>query len=183
MFCEMASLYKVLHYIVCFCIFLCHYQQLEIWFEVMYSKTISRIFFVSMWLTIFFLQNAILLNCFQSLLTHVSRATKNTLNKLGVFTVSSFHAFICARSPSLLNNLLAGRGATKRRPPMLSRSNSGSSRRSLQMTSREESEKTVKVSLPDNQVLEDKIMCLLVESNAVNCEFIVMYGPYSLLLY
>ncbi|XP_022905977.1 protein still life, isoform SIF type 1 isoform X4 [Onthophagus taurus] len=86
----------------------------------------------------------------KSLLTHVSRATKNTLNKLGVFTVSSFHAFICARSPSLLNNLLAGRGATKRRPPMLSRSNSGSSRRSLQMNSREESEKTVKVALPDN---------------------------------
>ncbi|CAH1168966.1 unnamed protein product [Phyllotreta striolata] len=86
----------------------------------------------------------------KSLLTHVSRATKNTLNKLGVFTVSSFHAFICARSPSLLNNLLAGRGATKRRPPMLSRSNSGSSRRSLQMNSRDEAEKTVKVSLPDN---------------------------------
>ncbi|EEB20227.1 still life, sif, putative [Pediculus humanus corporis] len=87
----------------------------------------------------------------KSLLTHVSRATKNTLNKLGVFTVSSFHAFICARSPSLLNNLLAGRGATKRRPPMLSRSNSGSSRRSLQMNSKDESEKSVKVSLPDNQ--------------------------------
>lgn len=69
----------------------------------------------------------------QSLLTHVSRGTKTTLNKLGVFTVSSFHAFICARSPSLLNNLLAGRGATKRRPPVLSRSNSGSSRRSLQV--------------------------------------------------
>ncbi|XP_066904402.1 protein still life, isoform SIF type 1 isoform X3 [Halyomorpha halys] len=86
----------------------------------------------------------------KSLLTHVSRATKSTLNKLGVFTVSSFHAFICARSPSLLNNLLAGRGATKRRPPMLSRSNSGSSRRSLQM-SREEQEKTVKVSVPENQ--------------------------------
>ncbi|XP_044267188.1 protein still life, isoform SIF type 1 isoform X3 [Tribolium madens] len=85
----------------------------------------------------------------KSLLTHVSRATKNTLNKLGVFTVSSFHAFICARSPSLLNNLLAGRGATKRRPPLLSRSNSGSSRRSLQINSREDSEKTVKVSLPD----------------------------------
>ncbi|KAL1514140.1 hypothetical protein ABEB36_003448 [Hypothenemus hampei] len=85
----------------------------------------------------------------KSLLTHVSRATKNTLNKLGVFTVSSFHAFICARSPSLLNNLLAGRGATKRRPPMLSRSNSGSSRRSLQMSSRDEPEKTVKVALPD----------------------------------
>ncbi|XP_046664530.1 protein still life, isoform SIF type 1 isoform X6 [Homalodisca vitripennis] len=87
----------------------------------------------------------------KSLLTHVSRATKGTLNKLGVFTVSSFHAFICARSPSLLNNLLAGRGATKRRPPMLSRSNSGSSRRSLQMSSRDESEKTVKVSVPENQ--------------------------------
>ncbi|CAH1980024.1 unnamed protein product [Acanthoscelides obtectus] len=86
----------------------------------------------------------------KSLLTHVSRATKNTLNKLGVFTVSSFHAFICARSPSLLNNLLAGRGATKRRPPMLSRSNSGSSRRSLQINSRDESEKTVKVALPEN---------------------------------
>ncbi|XP_075232912.1 guanine nucleotide exchange factor still life isoform X2 [Lycorma delicatula] len=87
----------------------------------------------------------------KSLLTHVSRTTKSTLNKLGVFTVSSFHAFICARSPSLLNNLLAGRGATKRRPPMLSRSNSGSSRRSLQMSSRDEPEKTVKVSVPENQ--------------------------------
>ncbi|CAG9136207.1 unnamed protein product [Plutella xylostella] len=84
----------------------------------------------------------------KSLLTHVSRATKSTLNKLGVFTVSSFHAFICARSPSLLNNLLAGRGATKRRAPNLSRSNSGSSRRSMQM-SREESEAAVRVSLPE----------------------------------
>lgn len=74
------------------------------------------------------------LSLLQSLLTHVSRPTKNTLNKLGVFTVSSFHAFICARSPSLLNNLLAGRGATKRRPPLLSRSNSGSSRRSMQVS-------------------------------------------------
>ncbi|KAE8751517.1 hypothetical protein FOCC_FOCC001764 [Frankliniella occidentalis] len=70
---------------------------------------------------------------------------------MGVFTVSSFHAFICARSPSLLNNLLAGRGATKRRPPMLSRSNSGSSRRSMQVGSREEGERTVKVSLPEGQ--------------------------------
>jgi len=97
----------------------------------------------------------------------VSRATKNTLNKLGVFTVSSFHAFICARSPSLLNNLLAGRGATKRRPPMLYRSNSGSSRRSLQMTSREESEKTVKVTLPDNQVLEQTVTGLSIELYAL----------------
>lgn len=83
----------------------------------------------------------------------MSRATKITLNKLGVFTVSSLHAFICARSPSLLNNLLAGRGATKRKAPVLSRSNSSSGRRSLQSsTSRDDPEKTVKVSLPDNQV-------------------------------
>lgn len=64
-------------------------------------------------------------------MTHVARNTKSILNRLHVFTVSSFHAFICARSPSLLNNLLSGRGATKRRP--LSRSNSGSSRRSMQV--------------------------------------------------
>nr|XP_033325968.1 protein still life, isoform SIF type 1 isoform X7 [Megalopta genalis] len=87
-----------------------------------------------------------------SLLTHVSRATKQTLNKLGVFTVSSFHAFICARSRSLLNNLLSGRGATKRRPPLLSRSNSGSSRRSLQISSRDD-EKSVKVCVPENQLV------------------------------
>ena len=36
------------------------------------------------------------------------QSTKAVLNLLGVFTVSSFHAFICARSPSLLSNLLAG---------------------------------------------------------------------------
>lgn len=84
---------------------------------------------VLLWLTFLFSISL------QSLLTHVSRPTKNILNKLGVFTVSSFHAFICARSPSLLNNLLAGRGATKRRPPLLSRSNSGSSRRSMQVRS------------------------------------------------
>ena len=48
-------------------------------------------------------------------MTQVSRPTKSTLNRLGVFTVSSLHAYICARSPSLLNNLLAGRGATKKR--------------------------------------------------------------------
>lgn len=103
---------------------------------------------------------------FQSLLTHVSRATKSTLNRLGVFTVSSFHAFICARSPSLLNNLLAGRGATKRRPPMLSRSNSGSSRRSFQ-SSRDEPDKTVKVSLPNDQVNENLSLNL---SNLENSE-------------
>ena len=92
-------------------------------------------------------------NHLQSLLSHVSRTTKNTLNRLGVFTVSSFHAYVCARSPSLLSNLLAGRGATKRRAPLLSRSNSASSRRSLHVSSSErENERTAKISLPDNQV-------------------------------
>lgn len=67
----------------------------------------------------------------KGVLTQVTSSTKQTLNRLGVFTVSSFHAYICARSPSLLNNLLAGRGATKRRAPLLSRSNSAGSRRSL----------------------------------------------------
>ncbi|XP_035711020.1 protein still life, isoform SIF type 1 isoform X3 [Folsomia candida] len=91
----------------------------------------------------------------KSLLSHVSRTTKNTLNRLGVFTVSSFHAFVCARSPSLLSNLLAGRGATKRRAPLLSRSNSASSRRSLHASSsdRESEGRTAKISLPENQMV------------------------------
>merc|ERR1719500_699989 len=90
----------------------------------------------------------------KGVLTQVSRPTKGTLNRLGVFTVSSLHAYICARSPSLLNNLLAGRGATKRRAPMLSRSNSGSGRRSLQGSGMNiESDKHVQVTLPDHQVV------------------------------
>ncbi|KAG8188453.1 hypothetical protein JTE90_008018 [Oedothorax gibbosus] len=103
------------------------------------------------------LQNSELPNP-KSLLTHVSKGTKSTLNKLGVFTVSSFHAFICARSPSLLTNLLSGRGATKRRPRLhtLSRSNS---RRSLShsATSSQSTElptvigRTVRVLLPEDQ--------------------------------
>lgn len=97
----------------------------------------------------------------QSLLTHVSRSTKHTLNRLGVFTVSSFHAYICARSPSLLNNLLAGRGATRRRAvaPILSRSNSLSSRKSQSMATSQgssaaghEGDKQFRVNLPDGQV-------------------------------
>ena len=52
---------------------------------------------------------------FQGVLTQVTQATKITLNQLGVFTVSSIHAYICARSPSLLSNLLAGRGASRRK--------------------------------------------------------------------
>ncbi|GIY09128.1 hypothetical protein CDAR_534951 [Caerostris darwini] len=104
------------------------------------------------------LQNSELPNP-KSLLTHVSKGTKGILNKLGVFTVSSFHAFICARSPSLLTNLLSGRGATKRRPrlPPLSRSNSSKRSLSLSATSSQSTElptiigRTVKVLLPEGQ--------------------------------
>ncbi|XP_064473099.1 protein still life, isoform SIF type 1-like [Ornithodoros turicata] len=96
----------------------------------------------------------------KNLLTHVSKATKATLNKLGVFTVSSFHAYICARSPSLLTNLLSGRGATKRRSrALLSRSNSAkllsmpssSVQSSLDLPAL--GERNVKVHLPDNQAV------------------------------
>eukprot|EP00095_Tigriopus_kingsejongensis_P000341 maker-scaffold194_size270518-snap-gene-1.24 protein:Tk00341 transcript:maker-scaffold194_size270518-snap-gene-1.24-mRNA-1 annotation:"protein still isoform sif type 1" len=107
----------------------------------------------------------------KGVLTQVTSSTKQTLNRLGVFTVSSFHAYICARSPSLLNNLLAGRGATKRRAPLLSRSNSASSRRSLTSTMNAQGgggtngvatvvspgeghdSKLVKVTLPDGQIV------------------------------
>ena len=83
----------------------------------------------------------------KGVLCQVNQSTKAVLNLLGVFTVSSFHAFICARrsgflmifelicdwysasfensififnifsfcSPSLLSNLLAGRGASRKR--------------------------------------------------------------------
>lgn len=120
-----------------------------------------------------------LIKIMQILLTRVSRATKITLNKLGVFTVSSLHAFICARSPSLLNNLLAGRGATKRKAPALSRSNSSSGRRSLQSsTSRDDPEKTVKVSLPDNQVSMRNLFGYTFEINHMSNVYI-----YNLYLY
>ena len=50
--------------------------------------------------------------------------------------------------------MTAGRGATKRRAPMLSRTNSGSGRRSLQGSGINiESDKQVQVSLPDHQVV------------------------------
>ena len=102
---------------------------------------------------------------FQGVLTQISRPTKNTLNRLGVFTVSSLHAYICARSPSLLNNLLAGRGATKRRAPMLARSNSSSGRRSLQGSGMNiESDKHVQVTLPDNQFR--LTLCQMLTGNA-----------------
>lgn len=51
----------------------------------------------------------------KGVLCQVNQTTKAVLNLLGVFTVSSFHAYICARSPSLLSNLLAGRGASRKR--------------------------------------------------------------------
>lgn len=40
------------------------------------------------------------------LLSHVTKSTKQTLNKLGIFNVSSFHAYTCARSPQILTSVL-----------------------------------------------------------------------------
>ncbi|CAG0899380.1 unnamed protein product, partial [Cyprideis torosa] len=74
----------------------------------------------------------------KGLLSYVSRSTKSYLNRLGVFTVSSLHAYVCARSPSLLSNLLAGRGATKRRAPMLSQLGSSASTGSRRSLNRDE---------------------------------------------
>ena len=90
--------------------------------------------------------------------------TKGILNRLGVFTVSSFHAFICARSPSLLNNLLAGRGATKRRAPHLSRSNSASSRRSFTTSLNLEHEQPKMLGEHRNGKLDQYIEVILPEN-------------------
>lgn len=43
----------------------------------------------------------------KTLLAHVSKLTKSILSRLGVFTVSSFHAFICARSPVTMSTFIA----------------------------------------------------------------------------
>lgn len=51
----------------------------------------------------------------KTLLAYVSKSTKCILNRLGVFTVSSFHAYICARSPSMLTNVISGRSNNSRR--------------------------------------------------------------------
>ncbi|XP_074593013.1 guanine nucleotide exchange factor still life [Brevipalpus obovatus] len=51
----------------------------------------------------------------KTLLAHVSKPTKAILNRLGVFTVSSLHAFICARSPNALSNLVSVRSNSARR--------------------------------------------------------------------
>ena len=114
----------------------------------------------------------------------MTQSTKQTLNRLGVFTVSSFHAYVCARSPSLLNNLLAGRGVTKRRAPLLNarsnsaganqppssaaqnnaggnNSNTGGRRSAMNGTapvlSPGDADKLVKVTLPDNQVKKTRL--------------------------
>ena len=36
---------------------------------------------------------------FQNVLSYVSKQTKAVLSRVGVFTVTSFHALVCARSP------------------------------------------------------------------------------------
>ncbi len=121
----------------------------------------------------------------------MSRSTKSTLNRLGVFTVSSFHAYICARSPSLLNNLLAGRGATRRRSAAaalgagsaaLSRSNSLSSRKSQTLSlhghqsaggASADSDKLFRVNLPDGQVGRRRPSChSLVAALSNKCRFL-----------
>lgn len=42
----------------------------------------------------------------KTLLSHVTKSTKQILNKLGIFNVSSFHAYVCARSPQILTSVL-----------------------------------------------------------------------------
>lgn len=42
----------------------------------------------------------------KTLLSHVTKSTKQILNKLGIFNVSSFHAYTCARSPQILTSVL-----------------------------------------------------------------------------
>ena len=49
---------------------------------------------------------------FQVLLSNVSKTSKATLSRLGIFTVSSFHALVCARKPLVMPNLY-GKGCQK----------------------------------------------------------------------
>lgn len=42
----------------------------------------------------------------KTLLSHVTKSTKQILNKLGIFNVSSFHSYTCARSPQILTSVL-----------------------------------------------------------------------------
>lgn len=46
------------------------------------------------------------------LLSNVSKTSKATLSRLGIFTVSSFHALVCARKPLVMPNLY-GKGCQK----------------------------------------------------------------------
>ena len=82
------------------------------------------------------------------------------LNLLGVFTVSSFHAYICARSPSLLSNLLAGRGASRKRPisnnqsyeASIERQNSGGTNKSFEEDDDFNESSLVHVKVPGKKV-------------------------------
>ncbi|KAL4232685.1 T-lymphoma invasion and metastasis-inducing protein 1 [Mactra antiquata] len=46
------------------------------------------------------------------LLSNVSKSSKTTLSRLGIFTVSSFHALVCARKPLVMPSLY-GKGSQK----------------------------------------------------------------------
>ena len=118
----------------------------------------------------------------QGVLTQVTPMTKGILNRLGVFTVSSFHAFICARSPSLLNNLLAGRGATKRRAPHLSRSNSASSRRSFTTSLNLEHEPQKMLQGEHRNGKLEQYMDIILPENKVN-GYYFMYTIVSIKFY
>ncbi|XP_076466563.1 protein still life, isoform SIF type 1-like isoform X2 [Babylonia areolata] len=54
------------------------------------------------------------------LLASACKATKTTLGRLGIFTVTSFHALVSARKPLVLPPNLMGRGATSHKGGMLS---------------------------------------------------------------
>lgn len=49
---------------------------------------------------------------FQVLLATACKVTKTTLGRLGIFTVTSFHALVCARKPLLLPNIY-GKGSNR----------------------------------------------------------------------
>jgi hypothetical protein len=85
------------------------------------------------------------------------------LNLLGVFTVSSFHAYICARSPSLLSNLLAGRGASRKRSIQSNQSlegvndhgvEAGASAKSFEDEDDYDEPSLISVKLPDRKVFK-----------------------------
>jgi T-lymphoma invasion and metastasis-inducing protein 1 len=58
------------------------------------------------------LQSCFLFIFIQVLLACACKATKTTLGRLGIFTVTSFHALVSARKPLVLPNIL-GKGSNK----------------------------------------------------------------------